>query len=448
MNKIPNLLFILLLISSPAFPQNTKGPIQGPTLGIHFLFHDFQTASAIRSSSLSSVLRNKQFGKIKDMSAGLAINYLKGLSPKFDFTTTLAGSFLDYPHESTGTLGDNKLLLELDASIRGKMLPNNYLVSPYLQLGIGISKYQSYWGAIIPAGAGLQFNLSEEAIILVNSQYRFAVTQNTTSPHFFYSIGLAGMIGKKKPARNIPAQPLPVIPIEQDRDNDGIVDTADACPDIPGMGKFKGCPDTDNDDIPDFEDKCPRQKGIARYQGCPIPDTDGDGINDEEDKCVPVPGVPRYQGCPVPDRDQDGVNDETDKCPDVKGTVTNFGCPEIKEAVRAQVTLAAKNIHFATGSYTILKSSNNALNEVAKLMKEDMNLRLNIEGHTDNTGTKAKNQVLSEQRAKAVNDYLIKNGIDAARLKFAGFGQDRPVAENNTASSRSKNRRVELIISY
>lgn len=162
----------------------------------------------------------------------------------------------------------------------------------------------------------------------------------------------------------------------------------------------------------------------------------------------PGAGVIRYHGCPVPDRDQDGVNDETDKCPDIKGTVADNGCPEIKEAVRAQVNLAAKNIHFATGSYVILKSSNKALSEVVKLMKEDMNLRLSIEGHTDNTGTPAKNQVLSEQRAKAVNDYLINNGIDAARLKFAGFGQDRPVAENQTAGGRSRNRRVQLLISY
>lgn len=362
----------------------------------------------------------------------------------------IAGSFLDYPLENGEILGDNKLLLELDASIRGKMFPNNYWVSPYLQLGIGISKYQAWWGAIIPAGAGIQINLSEEAVILVNSQYRFAVTQNTTSPHFFYSIGLAGMIGKKKIARIISRtpEPPPTIPIARDRDNDGIVDTADACPDIPGMAKFKGCPDTDNDDIPDFEDKCPRQKGIVRYQGCPVPDTDGDGINDEEDKCVQVPGVPRYQGCPVPDRDQDSVNDETDKCPDLPGNPANFGCPVIKEEIRNTVKLAAKNILFATGSHTILKSSNKSLNEVVKLMKEDINLRLNMEGHTDNTGTPDINQVLSQQRAKAVNDYLIKNGIDAERLKFAGFGQDRPIAENHTAAGRSKNRRVELLISY
>lgn len=77
--------------------------------------------------------------------------------------------------------------------------------------------------------------------------------------------------------------------------------------------------DTDSDGVVDSLDKCPTVPGLAKYQGCPVPDTDKDGVNDEQDKCPTVPGLAKYAGCPVPDTDKDGVNDEQDKCPTVPG---------------------------------------------------------------------------------------------------------------------------------
>lgn len=197
MKRISGLVAAVLLLPAITFCQEKKH-VQTPTFGIHFLFNDFESAAAIRASSLSSVLRNGGFGKIKQMSPGLALNYIKGLSPSFDFTGMLAGSFLDYPNSKGETLGENGLLLEVDASVRGKMFNNGYWVSPYVQLGVGVSKFKGYWGAFIPAGLGLQVNLFDEAFVLINSQYRVPVTESTSSHHFFYSIGLAGIIGKKK----------------------------------------------------------------------------------------------------------------------------------------------------------------------------------------------------------------------------------------------------------
>ncbi len=197
MKTISGLIAAVLLLPAIAISQDKKY-IQTPTFGIHFLFNDFKSAAAIRASSLSAVIRNNEFGKIKEMSPGLALNYIKGLSPSFDFSSMLAGSFLDYPNAKGETLGENSLLLELDASIRGKMFTNEYWVSPYMQVGVGMSKFRGYWGAFIPAGFGLQVNLFDEAFVLINSQYRIPVTESTSSHHFFYSIGLAGIIGKKK----------------------------------------------------------------------------------------------------------------------------------------------------------------------------------------------------------------------------------------------------------
>ena len=156
----------------------------------------------------------------------------------------------------------------------------------------------------------------------------------------------------------------------------------------------------------------------------------------------------RYEGCPVPDRDKDGVNDEVDKCPDLPGIPANAGCPEIKEEVRRRIEVAAKNIFFVTGSYKLIARSNKSLDEVVKLLQEDTNLKIDVEGHTDNVGKPEKNQSLSENRAKAVYDYFVKKGIDPGRLRSAGYGQDQPVADNKTAAGRSKNRRVELKLHY
>lgn len=185
--------FVLFCVEVCGQKKSYKQP---ETIGIHFLFNDFKTAQLIRASSLSSVLKDKQFGKLKDMSQGLAISYGKGLSETFDFSSTLAGSFLSYPFQNKPEPGSDHLLLELDASIRGKMLPDKYWFVPYLQIGVGISKYEQYWGTFIPAGVGLQISFFGEAYLLINSQYRIAVSE-TSNYHFIHSIGLVGNIGRR-----------------------------------------------------------------------------------------------------------------------------------------------------------------------------------------------------------------------------------------------------------
>lgn len=194
--------FLLAIV--PGYVSVCQVPVvQQPTLGIHFFFHDFKTPTHIRNSSLRQTFRNRQFGRLKEMSPGLAVNYINGLSKRFDFTTTFSGAFLDYPKRDGAANGQDHLLLEGDVSIRGKLFTNAFWVSPFLQAGAGFSKYQGYWGTLIPVGAGLQFNLFEEAFLLINAQYRIGVT-TTVSDHFFYSIGLAGNIGRKRVASVLP----------------------------------------------------------------------------------------------------------------------------------------------------------------------------------------------------------------------------------------------------
>jgi len=233
-----------------------------------------------------------------------------------------------------------------------------------------------------------------------------------------------------------------------DRDNDGINDDVDKCPDIAGLAKYEGCPipDTDKDGINDEEDKCPNEPGTAKYNGCPIPDTDKDGINDEEDKCPNEAGPASNNGCPVKDRDGDGVNDDVDKCPDVAGPASNNGCPvvEISQEVNKLLGGTGQAVYFNSNSSKLSSASNESLNKVAAVLKNNPDVKIKIEGHTDNAEKDADN--LSTQRAEAVKTYLVSKGVNVEKIKVEGSGSTTPIADNNTAAGKTKNRRVEIKI--
>ena len=113
-----------------------------------------------------------------------------------------------------------------------------------------------------------------------------------------------------------------------DADRDGVADNEDLCPDVVGLKELKGCPDTDEDGIADKDDECPSVKGIKEYAGCPTRDTDDDGVEDKLDKCPTIKGLKVNGGCPDMDKDGDGVVDREDVCPDVKGLARYEGCPD------------------------------------------------------------------------------------------------------------------------
>lgn len=434
-------LFVLLAsLSFVAFSQSNDYK-KGKALGLSFFMNDFKAASVLRNNGVVELFKNKNFFNKNNMNPGIAINYYQGLSKHIDFAASLGGTFLDYPIGGVSGTNSDKFYLEATGQVNLKLLSDHYWVTPYIDLGAGASKYMDHYAAFIPTGVGIQVNFLDAAFLNINSQYRIPVTENA-SYHFYHSIGIAGLISKpRKDAPKVVEIPQPVI---SDRDNDGIVDSLDRCPDVAGIAALNGCPDKDGDGIADIDDKCPDVAGLAKYQGCPIPDTDGDGINDEEDKCPNVAGVARYQGCPVPDTDGDGVNDEEDKCPKEVGPASNFGCPVIDVVIVEKVNKAAQNIFFNSGSFKLLPKSFNSLKEVVQIMNENPTYKISIDGYTDNTGVAEKNQVLSDKRANSVKEYLVKNGIDESRITATGHGINDPIADNKTAAGRAKNRRVEM----
>ncbi len=449
MKKILVSSIAVFLLIANTFGQS-KNNLRPPSLGVSFTLNDYKTADRIRATSLSSVLSNKQFSKFKEMSPGLAITYFEGITNHLDFAGTLSGSFVNKPFSNRAAFTSEGFLLEADASVQLKMVSEAYWVQPYISVGAGAQHFKGYFGTFIPVGAGLKVNLFDEAQIYFNSQYRVPVTTATSGYRLVHSFGIAGALTTPKKPEPVKPVVIPVVEQPKDSDGDGVTDDKDKCPDVKGSAKYDGCPipDTDKDGINDEEDKCPTVAGLAKYKGCPIPDTDKDGINDEEDKCPTVAGVARYQGCPVPDTDKDGINDEEDKCPTVAGIAANNGCPEVSKEIIAKVDYAANYILFATAKYQLLSKSYKGLDEVVKILKDNPDMYLSIDGHTDNVGSDEYNHTLSHNRAASVKDYFLSKGIAENRLRSAGHGESMPIADNNTAAGRQKNRRVEMKLSY
>jgi outer membrane protein OmpA-like peptidoglycan-associated protein len=216
-----------------------------------------------------------------------------------------------------------------------------------------------------------------------------------------------------------------------DRDNDGIPDDVDACPDEP-------------------EDHL----GNDPSDGCPIPkDRDGDGIPDVADKCPDKPedkdGVEDEDGCPEEDQDKDGIGDAQDACPTVPGKPNpdpkKNGCPLV--TIDGDQVRILDQIHFGFGSATILPDSFPTMQAVANVLTQYPGIKkMVIEGHTDNRGAAALNKKLSQDRANSVMKWLTDHGIAKDRLEAHGYGMEKPVTTNDTDEGRSTNRRVEFKI--
>ena len=279
-----------------------------------------------------------------------------------------------------------------------------------------------------------------------------------------------------------------------DADTDGVPDGIDQCPSTPtGVHvDAKGCPvDTDADGVTDGADQCPgTPAGVAvDAAGCPL-DADKDGVPDGVDTCpnTPAGATVDPNGCPL-DADLDGVPDGLDKCPNTPpGTkVDPSGCPLPAEAVAptptapaapgkcppappgSQVdangcmvlftpeaaraptpgapprpTLILTGVNFQTGRSVLTRDSYAVLDAVAASLVANPDIRIEIAGYTDSTGTKFGNLRLSQARAIAVRFYLARKGVTPARMVAKGYGASGPLAPNSTAGGRAQNRRVEL----
>jgi OOP family OmpA-OmpF porin len=241
-------------------------------------------------------------------------------------------------------------------------------------------------------------------------------------------------------AGKAPPKEEPKPPVDEDPDKDGIVGSADGCPDKP-------------EDKDGFEDE----------NGCPDDDNDADGIADAGDKCIGEPeDKDSYQdedGCPDPDNDSDGVADAADKCGDQPETKNGFqdedGCPDELPAKLAQYTGTIAGINFKVNSADLLPASFKTLDKAVAVLNEFTDVKVEIQGHTDDQQLKAggkfpDNDALSQARAESVKAYFVKKGIGEDRLMAKGYGSSAPIQDPaglkgaKLNAARTVNRRVEF----
>jgi len=247
-----------------------------------------------------------------------------------------------------------------------------------------------------------------------------------------------------------------------DRDGDGIADPNDKCPEVPedrdGVQDEDGCAedqDSDGDGVGDAVDLCIAEPedtdGYLDVDGCPDLDNDGDRLADVDDKCVDQAEDPdTFQdedGCPDADNDADNILDVDDSCPNESGTPTERGCPSrYKDViVTNDKVVITQQVFFETNKTKIRAQSFELLNTVAQVLRDFPDIRVEVQGHTDDRGADKPNMKLSQGRAESVRLYLIAQGIEPYRMTARGYGETKPIDSNKTAAGRAVNRRVEFV---
>jgi len=233
---------------------------------------------------------------------------------------------------------------------------------------------------------------------------------------------------------------------EIDSDGDKIADSRDQCANTPAGAKVDamGCEfDTDGDKIADSRDQCANTPAGAKVDamGCEF-DTDGDKIADSSDQCANTPAGVKVdaKGCAL-DGDADGIADASDACPNTKSgaKVDAKGCP-------VPQVLALNKVQFGLGKADLTPETKKALDAVVAEIKANPERVIEVDGHADALGSNEYNKKLSDSRAHAVSQYLIQKGVPATNVRVAAFGEEKPVASNDTDEGRAQNRRVEMFV--
>jgi OOP family OmpA-OmpF porin len=205
--------------------------------------------------------------------------------------------------------------------------------------------------------------------------------------------------------------------------------------------------DSDGDGIPDLSDNCPgtppEARGLIDIRGCPI-DTDCDGIPDYRDSCPDnhAGAAVDNLGCPM-DGDRDGIPDGLDDCPGTEPglAVDGSGCIDLTVLEKPLVL----NIAYLPGAVEIDSAAKEQLDRIAAILLKASEIKVEINGYTDNVGLADANRALSQKRADWIRDYLVDSGIASERLIPIGRGETNFAASNSTRVGREQNRRIEMI---
>ena len=296
----------------------------------------------------------------------------------------------------------------------------------------------------VTGSAGIRLGLGEVTSIRIDTYVDYIPSpDNGVSSNLNWGIqpGLSFMLGGNRGVRDRDADGVPDNIDEckktpagdkvdakgctvKDGDGDGVLDDADQCQDTPAGDKVdeKGCSlpkDADGDGVLDNVDQCLDTPAGDKVdaKGCSLPkDGDGDGVLDDVDQCKDTPAGDKVdeKGCSLPkDKDGDGVTDDKDRCPSTPAgvKVDAEGCQVLFE--QAKKPLILEGVNFATGKAELTPESQAILDGVAESLVAHDDIKVQVGGHTDNTGSAAVNKRLSAARAESVRQYLISKGVAA-----------------------------------
>ena len=349
-----------------------------------------------------------EFFNINDhWNLGTYIALTKSLNKSFSFTTKVSFNEITKWGETgndVSVITDNLEYYGVDGMFNLALLKNARL-SPFIAVGGGYTwieegPYNTFSlkqgdknlvGAGTLNGAlGFNYKISDRLSAILQFTYKHTFKEYLTK-HFQNSIGISykldKSIKKESPTSNI------------DSDQDGVEDRVDLCPDVPGLKIFAGCPDTDGDGIPDSLDKCPNEK-------------DGDS------GCVKKE--------PIKDNNDDAKEDK-----------------QSKQNINLKVK---QTVYFEHRIAKLDHSAEAVLDQLIELTKNVKDVKLLVEGHTDNTGSKEFNKQLSMNRANNVKAYLVDQGISGNNIDIAHFGETQPAESNDNKQGRFLNRRAEITI--
>ncbi len=298
-------------------------------------------------------------------------------------------------------------------------------IIPLAKAGLGYESMNdgSYTGqtgnadsAFIDAGIGAKIPFNDMIALKLEAVYMLKYNDNRYDNNLAVLAGLNIAFGEKT-QKTAPVKEETAPVVDGDDDNDGVLNSKDVCPNTPAGLRVdvKGCfldGDDDNDGILNASDAC-----LASAVGEKVDAT----------------------GCRiVEDDDKDGVVNSLDICPNTPegDAVNSDGCP-------MKITLYVK---FAYNSAVINEESYDIIQKYADFLNNYNSYSTKIIGHTDNKGSDSYNKKLSEKRANAIKNMLLKKGVPANRVSSVGMGESSPVADNSTQDGRAQNRRIEAVL--
>ncbi|HRZ98400.1 MAG TPA: OmpA family protein [Paludibacter sp.] len=499
------ILSILFLMVFVGLHSQEQKPVKKPSIGLHFFYNDVETAQRINATSLSDVLKNGNWNKANNMEGGFGLDYLQGLTSYIDLIGTFNGSWADYLQSSGTYYGSSNFLLDVSAGAHFKLLTDKSVVSPFLLLKANYQKYKALNGFSVAPGVGFQISLWNEAFVLTTLEYRKSLS-SSISNQLYYSVGFATNFGKSKPKPVKVIAPLPVVEIPKLISDIKISVTDEATgqalpyvevtlngaegkklygtTDANGQVTFNQLTAADysvqgmlnnintsgkNISKSDFESKRidvnishndPRftLSGVVMNKTKNMPEAGAEinvsnltkhSVSSKQSKAGDGTFLAQLEAesdFTVVGKKADYIsNIEKVSTKGLNRSATLYVKLELGiEEAKVGQSIVLNNIYFETGKALVKADYSTDLDKLIQFLNDNPTTRLEIQGHTDNTGNVNVNNKLSQARAESVVKYLNLKGISSNRLTAKGYGQTMPITTNSTEEGRQKNRRVEM----